>query len=400
MAATAAGPALPRHWLVLLFCVWLAACGTLSSVGSVPLGGDQLARPSGGAAGLRQEVDALVLPLIALGQTPGMVVGVLSADGATAFFGYGTIAAAGAATPDADTLFAIGSLSKGFIGALAGLLVDEGLFAWDDTLADLLPPGTPLSAAARKITLLELATHTSGLPRQPVNATLLQQFLVYLFTGDDFYKQFDRDFVFAYLAHFGGGERGVPRYSNVGYGILGDIIEVRSGLSVEELLQRRIVAPLGLLCTGYSAAALPCYAGRAQGHAGDQPKFIGRGKVVPDWQFTKFMRGSAGLHSNARDLLAFARAHLRGDQSRFNALLADTLRIRVERPQEAAAVAWIADEIGSQRVVYQIGLVAGYSSYIGVDVEQRTAVVVLQNSFNWSHKVGHSLLRHLAVAAR
>ncbi|MEI7429615.1 MAG: serine hydrolase domain-containing protein [Betaproteobacteria bacterium] len=349
---------------------------------------------------LQAEVDSLAQPLISQGHTPGMVVGVLLPDGSTQFFGYGTIDSSAANTPDADTLFAIGSLSKGFLGAITELLVNEGVLSWDDTLQDLLPPGTPLSPDARKITLLQLATHMSGLPRQVFNSTTLQQFVGYLFTGESFYRQFDHPFVLGYLADFETAPVELPKYSNLGFGLIGHILELRTGLSVDELLARKLVAPLGLKCTGYAPEKLPCALLRAHGHAGDQPKFIRRGTAVPDWQFTRFMRGSAGGHSNARDLLNFAAAHLKGRETPFNAALNDALKIRFNRPNEAAAVAWIVDEIDGQRITYQIGLVAGYTSYIGMDAERKTAVVVLQNSFNWGNNIGHKLLLRLGHEAR
>lgn len=379
-------------------CVSLTACGTLSSM-EIDASDIQPVHYSR-SENLQAEVDSLAQPLITEARTPGIVVGVLLPDGSTQFFGYGTINQAGDGKPDADTLFAIGSLSKGFLGAITELLVDEGVLSWDDTLSDLLPPATPLSADARKITLLQLATHMSGLPRQPFNTTTLQQFVQYLFSGQSFYRQFNRKFVLDYLAEFDASNAGEPQYSNIGYGLIGYILELHTGLSVDELLEKKLTSPLGLKCTGYAADKLPCYSTRAHGHAGDQPKFIPRGKAVPDWQFTNFMRGSAGLHSNARDLLIFAAAHLKGDETRFNATLADTLKVRYHRPKEAAAVAWIADDIDGQRINYQIGLVAGYTSYIGIDAERKTAVVVLQNSFNWSNGVGHKLLLRLAHEAR
>jgi CubicO group peptidase (beta-lactamase class C family) len=379
-------------------CLLLSACGTLSAVVVDPI--DLEPKAYSVSDNLQLEVDSLVKPLIAQGQTPGMVVGVLLPDGRTQFFGYGTIDGASTATPDAQTLFAIGSLSKGFLAALTELLVDDGVLAWDQTLAELLPAATPLSADARKITLLQLATHTSGLPRQVFNTTTLQQFVGYLFTGESFYRQFDHQFILDYLADFEADVGSGPKYSNIGYGLIGYILELHSGLSVDELLQRKLIKPLGLKCTGYAPENLLCVDGRARGHAGDQPKFIRRGEHVPDWQFTRFMRGSAGLYSNASDLLTFARAHLQKPTTRLNAALADALQVRFERPKEAAAVAWVADDIAGQRITYQIGIVAGYTSYIGIDSERKTAVVVLQNSFNWGNSVGHKLLLRLAQEER
>ncbi len=397
---TRSGAARRAPGAILVCCcaaLALTGCGTLSTMA---LDAQDLNPPRrAGSESLQRQVDALVEPLIASGQTPGMVVGVLLPDGSTQFFGYGATERGGE-RPDADTLFAVGSLSKGFLAAITALLVEDGTLSWDDTLGDLLPPATPLSADARKITLLQLATHTSGLPRQPFNATTLTQFVHYLFSGQSFYRQFNRRFVLDYLADFDAGDAGEPQYSNIGYGLIGHILELRTGLSIDELLERRLTDVLGLACTGYAADELPCYATRAHGHAGDQPKFVRRGKAVPDWRFTHFMRGSAGLHSNARDLLAFAAAHLKGAATPFDAALDDALKVRFARPKEAAALAWIADDVGGRRINYQIGLVAGYTSYIGIDAERGSAVVVLQNSFNWSNDIGHKLLLRLARDTR
>jgi CubicO group peptidase (beta-lactamase class C family) len=390
------------HFFCCVTCALLSACGTLSSVGVDPI--DLEPKAYSVSENLQAEVDSLVKPLIAQGQTPGMVVGVLLPDGRSQFFGYGTIDASTTTAPDAQTLFAIGSLSKGFLGGMTEVLVDDGVLSWDQTLAELLPPETKLSEDARKITLLQLATHTSGLPRQVFNTTTFQQFLGYLFTGESFYRQFDQKFILDYLAGFEADAEPGPKYSNIGYGLIGYILELHTGLSVDELLQHKLIQPLGLRCTGYAPEKLPCAHSRARGHAGDQPKFIRRGEAVPDWQFTRFMRGSAGLYSNASDLLTFARAHLQGrpqeNAGRLNAALADALQVRFQRPREAAAVAWVADDIAGQRITYQIGIVAGYTSYIGVDAERGIAVVVLQNSFNWGNSIGHKLLLRLAKEER
>lgn len=83
------------------------------------------------------------------------------------FFGYGVTIRNGVARPDGDTLFAVGSLSKGFLAAELALLVDEGVLTWDDTIAALAPGSAELSDDAKQVTLLQLATHTAGMPRQP-----------------------------------------------------------------------------------------------------------------------------------------------------------------------------------------------------------------------------------------
>jgi len=380
--------------LACLTCLSLAACGALTTT---ELNADDLETAHYFVPGetLQEKVDSLVQPMVEDGHTPGVIVGVLLPDGSKTFFGYGVADQDTGLKPNGDTLFAIGSLSKGFLGAVTALLVDEGTLSWDETLRALLPPNTPLSPDAEKITLLQLATHTSGLPRQPLTFQTLRYFVEYLFDGENFYRHFDHDYIFDYLADFEADNEGQPLYSNIGYGLLGYILERRTGLSVDELLEHKIVGPLGLECTGYKPETLPCFSTRGHGYAGDQPKFIPRGQPTPDWHFTPIMKGAAALYSNAGDLLTFAAAHMKGQRTRFDAVLASNLQVRFPRAARAAAIAWIVDDVEGEPIAYQVGIVAGYTSYLGIDVRHKTAVVVIQNSFNWDSSVGNKLLLNL-----
>lgn len=381
---------------VLLMLAMLTACGTLSRM---EIDADKVSAERYAATGdLRAEVDALARPLIDGGTTPGLVVGVLLPDGSVQCFGYGTTEhAIGGRQPDGDTLFAVGSVSKGFLSATTAVLVQQGVFAWDDTLEKLLPAGTPLSPSARKITLLQLVTHTSGLPRQPFTPQTLLYFVEYLFTGESFYRHFDRDYLVAYLADFNAPATSTPMYSNIGYGLLGHVLELHTGKKMDALVQETILRPLALDSTGYRPQQLPGFSTRAHGHVGDQPKFMRRGSEAPDWEFTDVLTGSAALYSTANDLLHYAKINIEGSgNALLDRALQDTLHVRVDRPLEAAALAWLVDDIDGHKITYQVGFVAGYSSYIGLDVKSRTGIVVLQNSFNWTNSIGHRLLLRIA----
>jgi CubicO group peptidase (beta-lactamase class C family) len=374
----------------------LLACGTLSRQQDATATLPALAAGSD----LKVVVDDLAQPLIDSGQTPGIVIGVLTADGQKQVFGYGVTGQPNGKQPDGSTLFAVGSLSKGFLADVAALLVQDGTLSWDGNLEQLLPAHTPLSADAKKITLLQLATHTAGLPRQPMTPQTLGYFVEYLFTGNSFYRHYDRTYLLNYLVDFEAPGQVEPQYSNIGYGLLSHVLELRSGQKIDALLQARVLGPLGLHNTSYSPQRLAGYPQRALGHAGDQPKFMLRGQPVPDWQFTDILHGTAGLYSSVDDLLSYAAAHLQsGVDPKLAAALLDTLQVRVDRPDEAAALAWNVDSLGGRKITYQVGFVAGYSSYLGLDTEHQTAVVVLQNSFNWANGViGHSLLLRLPSA--
>ncbi|MDP9127228.1 MAG: beta-lactamase family protein [Pseudomonadota bacterium] len=378
-------------------CALLAGCGPLTTT---ELRADDIEASRHAWSDLSSEVDRLAAPLVESGHTPGLLVGVRLPDGGMRFFGYGVADERTGRPPDRDTLFAIGSLSKGYLGAVTALLVSEGRLSWSDTLRDLLPLETPLSRDAAQITVLQLATHTSGLPRQPLSLRTLRYFVEYLFDGENFYRHFTSDYLLNYLADFEADNPGRPQYSNIGYGLLSYVIERRTGQSAERLIEQKIISPLRLRCTGFVPGDLPCRGNRARGYAGDQPKFIARGSPVPDWSFTPVMEGTAGMYSNARDLLAFAAAHLQGHKTPLNAVLASDTVVRVPQPERAAAVSWIVDDVAGQPITYQIGIVGGYTSYLGMDTGNNTAVVVLQNSFNWDSSLGHKLLLSLRYGRR
>jgi len=379
----------------LFLCMFLTGCGTLSSFHIDPSEKETIRYAS--KQDLDAEVKSLVEPVMLEKDIPGLALGVLLSNGEMKFYNYGVASKETLQPIDSDTVFDIGSLSKGFLGLMTAQLIHEGTLSWHTTLQEVFPPGTPLSADAAQITLEQLATHTSGLPRQPYTLQTLGYFIEYLFSGNSFYRHLNLDATLDYLATFQRPSKVVPTYSNIGYGLLGYAIEQRTGQTLEDLLAARIIQPLKLTHTGYRLEKKYDLQNRAYGYAGDQPKFMTRGQPVPDWQFTELMKGSAAMYSNTRDLLKVAKSYLEESENAQSAW-ADTLQIRFPMEKEAAAIAWVIDSIDQQKIAYQIGMVAGYTSFIGLDTRHRQAVVVLQNSFNWSANIGYQLLVRLGKA--
>ncbi|EOV8178070.1 serine hydrolase domain-containing protein [Raoultella planticola] len=340
-------------------------------------------------------IDAFVSRYMQRKQVSGVVVAIIHHNGPAEFHCYGVTDAKNRYPITPDTLFALGSLSKGTTAEVITLLVNEGRLHWDDTLLTLLPPGTPLSDDAKKITLLQLVTHTSGLPRQPMNLLSLEHLLVYLSDGENFYHELDNERVLSYLSTFNAPLSHEPEYSNLGYAILGYILTYQTGESVEALASRMIFQPLAMRNSSYLPQTLREYPRRALGHAGDQPKFKPRGALTPDWQFSNNMVGAANLYSDARDLIEYARAHFSPTHhAALDKAFADVSVDYYPREKEAANIAWVTDTLAGQRITYQVGYIGGYSSYIGFDKANQNAVVVLQNSFNWSNYIGHAILQN------
>ena len=377
----------------LLLSLTLAGCGTLSNVApeaEVP----QKAQRVCGASEPR-DINQW-LPAMVEQQSPAMVVGVIDASGQRHYWHFGVTDNEHQLPVDEHTLFAVGSLSKGMTAEATAVLVAQGRLHWTDTLETLLPPSVPLSADAKKITLLQLVTHTSGLPRQNMDLPMLTAFIRYLGNGENFYAHLDSDNVVADLADFAKPSGNEPRYSNLGYAILDYVLSYQTGQRADQLVQSLIFDPLKLQNSSFTPQKLRSYPQRAIGHAGSQPKFVPRGQVVPDWQFSGNMLGAGGLYTDTADLLTYAAAHLNstGDNT-LDKAIHDTMQVYYPRDKEAANIAWVTDTYGEQSITYQVGYIGGYSSYIGIDRVNHFAVVVLQNSFTWQNNLGHSVLRQM-----
>ena len=116
------------------------------------------------AAGLAAEVARIV---DAEDGRIGFLVGIVR-DGKRQILGHGTLGLADGRPPRGDTVFPIGSVTKTFTGILLADMVARGEVGLADPVRRYLPPGTaPPSWEGNEITLLDLATHTSGLPRMP-----------------------------------------------------------------------------------------------------------------------------------------------------------------------------------------------------------------------------------------
>lgn len=383
----------PGKSLILASIFLMSACGN-STLSQMDMPAQKSAQAVVGY--YARGIDPMVTRYMQEKQVSGMVVAVIQHNGPVEFHCYGVTDARHRYPITPDTLFALGSLSKGVTAEVLTMLVQQGVLSWDDTVEKLLPVNTPLSDDAKKITLLQLATHTSGLPRQPIDLLTLENVLRYFSTGENFYTQLDSDDVLRYLADFSAPDARIPQYSNIGYALLGYSVQRKTGETIQSLANRLLFQPLAMNNSSFIPAQLQAYPYRALGHAGDQPKFISRGHLTPDWVFKNNMVGAASLYSSARDLATYARAHFApGQPVALSAAFAEVSRVYFAQEKEAANIAWVSDTLPDRTITYQVGYIGGYSSYIGYDKKNQNAVVVLQNSFNWSNYFGHAILTKL-----
>jgi D-alanyl-D-alanine-carboxypeptidase/D-alanyl-D-alanine-endopeptidase len=309
--------------------------------------------------------DILVERLDHQRQGVGIVVGVIDRDGVRTV-SHG-LASRGSDRPlDRDTVFEIGSITKVFTALLLCEMVERGEVALADPVASLLPAGTVVpERGARKITLAELANHTSGLPRLPGNmapkdpSNPYADYSVedlYAFLGD---HQLRRDIGAAH------------EYSNLGAGLLGHALALRAGVDFEALVRQRITEPLGMADTAINLSP-SMQVRRADGH--DR-----QGAVVGPWDLPT-LAGAGGLRSTANDLLNFLAAQLGILDTPLRAAMAAQLALR--SPIEAGgqqALGWIVTDTEAGPVVSHDGGTGGFRCTLGFNAELGLGAVVLTN---------------------
>ncbi|MFD4243997.1 serine hydrolase domain-containing protein [Streptomyces sp. NPDC058525] len=324
------------------------------------------------------------------GKHVGVVVAALAQD-AVEIRGAGLTGAAQGGAPGPDTLFEIGSVTKPFTALALARLASAGTVGLDEPLADLLPDGTVVPTRdGSPITLRQLATHTSGLPRLP-RGMLLQALLRP--SKPDPYADCTAEALLSGLARtrLGATPGKRFRYSNLGAGLLGLALARRAGTEYEALITREICAPLGMADTLVTVDA-----GRAERSAQGRS---GRGRPVAPWHLAD-LAGAGGLHSTATDLVAFVRAQLDGGPPE----LAEAIRLSrsVEHRKSPFAwvhLGWMAHRLhprqGAHLQIWHNGGTGGFSSFVGFDPEKGVAVIALGNAQRPVDRPAFDLLRTL-----
>ena len=311
-------------------------------------------------------------------QSVGIVAGVTSAEGRVVV-GYGRLSAEDPTEPDGDTVFEIGSVTKVFTSTLLADLVVRGELELDTPVQSLLGAAARMPTRGEaEITLGNLATHDSGLPRLPDNFD----------PADDSnpYADYDAERLYAFLsAHELRRDIGkAVEYSNVGYGLLGHALALGEGTDYETLVTERILEPLGMADTAVELT--PSLGARlAPGH--DE-----RLRPAANWDLN-VLAGAGALRSTVNDLLTFIEANMGLQESPLGVAMEFAHAPRVPDPALGMdlGLGWIIAVEGDRRFVWHNGATGGYSSFVGFDPKAGEGVVVLSNSANLGDIVAYRL---------
>ena len=279
-------------------------------------------------------------------------------DGEARDYVGGTLTPGGDVKTDASTQFEIGSITKAFTDLLLAEMVESGEVRYDTTIGSLLGDDfTFANEAVGDITLLQLATHTSGLPRLPANLAMTNPL--------DPYKGYDVEKVLQGLA---GTRDKQPlgnhyAYSNFGVGVLGYLLgEVHGGGYISALTEL-VLEPLGLEQTGFDVAAHSARAFRS-------------GEVVPDWSLDALM-GAGALRSTTHDLQRFARIQLGEIDNPLAHDLADDREIVNAAGQFHVTRVWHVAETERGKIYWHNGGTGGFWSFFGWQPDTNEAIAVL-----------------------
>jgi len=328
-----------------------------------------------------EELDYLVEKYVRM----GAAVGIVDQQQDLQEYYYGTLSKTRDTPPDSRSLFEIGSITKTFTATLLAQMVLDGSISLEDELESLLPEGevkVPDWNGSR-ITLEQLATHSSGLPKKPQGSG---QAFPPAYDPYDPYAAYTTEFVYDYLSSyctllFEPGTR--YAYSNTGMGLVGHVLGLVDGSSYEEVLRREILDPLGMNETSLFLSE-------------DQIQYLAPGHdenrdSVRNYHAQDVFQGAGFLKSSLHDMLIYLKAQM----GLMSTPLRDAMALTHQSHFEVGGVTY-DDREGSYELSIGLawhidvlpegytfqwhgGRTNGYMACMTFDAEAKTGVVILCN---------------------
>ncbi|MGA8916427.1 MAG: serine hydrolase domain-containing protein, partial [Nitrososphaeraceae archaeon] len=329
-----------------------------------------------------------------------IVIGIVDPNG-TQFYSNGKISNTNNTTVDQNTIFAIGSNTKVFTTVLLAEMVEDGLIKLNDPIDKYLPPNVTIPQyKGHKITIEDLATHTSGLPEFPSN--YCPSFAISNAQSLDDKVQRVRNLMSCTKNYtIGQLYQGLSNttltrepgskyeYSTFGTGLLGHILTLKSNMSsYDELLTERILNVLGMNSTSI--------------YLSDEQKSrlaIGHlsGQELPLFNISNPLVPGGGLYSSADDLLKFISANIGLIKTKLDSAMQTSHLIRHSTgfliPNNIAVsgkngdielyigLGWlITTNLGNEIIWHNGGTIGGYNAFMGFNPDTKRGIVVLCNT--------------------
>ena len=307
--------------------------------------------------------------------TPGLAVAIVRGDKIVFAkgFGYRNVKAKLLVTP--NTRFYIASTTKSFTATAAKLLADEGKFDLDVPIKKYFPNlvlKSPLSA--EQITVRDLLTHRSGIVNEAINFRAA-------YSG-----QIDNDIVLDLLANYGKSVSPEFRYSNIGYIVGAVAMEKAAGETWQQIVERKIIAPMNLKSTSAFASKAKMSGDFALPYLAENGTFT----ELP-YKDDSTMHAAGGMVSSAEDLAKWIMVNLNGGKLEGKqiipaASLEEILAPQINQKRDfykfkryGYSLGWNIGTYNGDKFIHCFGEFAGFRPHVSFMPEQRTGVVVLVN---------------------
>ncbi|MBB5634909.1 CubicO group peptidase (beta-lactamase class C family) [Pedobacter cryoconitis] len=329
---------------------------------------------------LHHFIDEMAIKYLRDPDNRGLSIGVVNGIDTETFF-YGETQGGNNILPDEHSLYEIGSISKTFTALMIAHAVNGNKIKLKDDIRKYLPGNYPnLQFEGTPIKIVDLCNHTSGLPGIPEDFEDHPDY-----EEDNPYQNYSKEMIYDYLKNFVPDELPGLRaeYSNLGFAILGIILENIYQTPLETLLQEMITFPLKMTDTNYEVKK-------------KHQDFLTIGyddeksKDAFYWDMGSF-KAAGGLKSNVNDMITYLRANME-DRNKDISLSHQETDLQ---PGFGRGLAWIVQFLNDDVVIWHNGGTAGFRSFSGFTKEKQCGIVVLSNSSKDVDSLALEILLHL-----
>ena len=306
----------------------------------------------------------------------GTVIGVINKNGAH-YYGFGQMSLSDHSKPDQNSIFEIGSVTKTFTATLLSDLNIKGDIIINAPIEKYIPIfKNVFGQSNQRITLENLATHTSGLPREPMNMNP---------NNDHRYKEYSVEDLNNFLLGYSVDSlKKTYNYSNLGVLLIEHAIESKMNTTYESLIKGRITHILNMNDTHFNVPENK----RERLAAGFR-----NGKLTDEVDLGQFP-SMGGLKTTAKDMLIFLGAHLGLYPSSLSEAMQTTHQEWFSDGENVMGLGWhiLKREESGKTIYYHKGGTNGFVSFAGFNLESQVGVVILCNGRRYFSDLGFKLL--------
>lgn len=326
-------------------------------------------------------VIAIITREVANKRSKSIIVGIVDINGRN-IFSVGIKNDKDQQKPDGNTIYEIGSIGKLFTALTMAEMSLKSELDYNDPISKYLPKTVKIPKRnGKEISLLNLSTNRSGLPRMQYNLDPLNL--------DDPWADYTITQLYEYISsvELNRDINSKWQYSNIGFGLLGHILSLVAQKNYETLVKQKICIPLNMNNTLISFSSKQ-YPNAATGYSE-------YGKPVSGWSWgEQTLAGSGSLRTNVNDLLNFAAANI--GLTKTDLLSAMELTHINQGKKDGndgfVSMGWTIMSEDNQQILWKDGGTFGCRSFIGIDKKNKYGIVILSNTDNPVTDIGLHIL--------